>query len=111
MSDESGNFDVRKLRSGGIWLPFALLAIVVSGAIAWGTTTNKVANLEQVQIDARAERQRSESDDRADRQRINDHLQSTDTNVTHLQDQLQYISDQLVTINAKLDRAEEERRR
>lgn len=102
MSEESGKFDVRKLRSAGsgIWLPIAFVVPLILAAIAWGANANRLANLESQTKDAAAERDR-----------IEQHISADDQQITVLQQQLKFISQQLEEINRKLDRAEEERRK
>lgn len=99
---------MRKLRkSGGVWLPAGILAAVVGGAIAWGTNANRLANVEQQQVEGKAETQRMETHLSANDQQ----LVALKEQLGALKDRLQLIIEQLAAANAKLDRAEEERRK
>ena len=106
MTDESGQYPKFR-KSGGIWLPAGVMVAVVSAAIAWGTNANRLQNIEQQQTDGKAESQRMEAHLSADDQRIS----ANEQEIAVLKAKLQYIIEQLAAANAKLDRAEEERRK
>lgn len=102
MSDESGQYDARKLRKGisisGTWVTLLGMGVAVVGA--WATNANRLTNAEQQS------------------QRIDAHLSAADQQIAAnkeeiavLKERLQYIIEQLQAANAKLDRAEEERRK
>jgi hypothetical protein len=108
MTDDSGQYDARRFRKGGgIWLPATILVAVVTGAIAWGTNANRLQNAEQQVADNRSESQRIDAHVSADDQRIS----ADEQEIAVLKAKLQYIIEQLQAVNAKLDRAEEERRK
>lgn len=100
MSDESGQYP--KLRKGtaisGTWL--TIIGMGAAMAVAWGTDTNRLTNNE-------AQAQRIEAHVSADDQRI----AANEQEVAVLKAELRYIIEQLTAANAKLDRAEEERRK
>lgn len=100
--DDSGQYDARKLRKGtsisGTWV--TIVGMCVAMAVAWGTDTNRLTNGE-------AQSQRIESHVSADDQRIS----ADEQEIAVLKAKLQYIIEQLQSVNAKLDRAEEERRK
>lgn len=106
MTDESGQYPKFR-KSQGILLPASILAAVVGGAIAWGTNANRLQNVEQQVSDSRAESQRIDTHVSADDQRIS----ADEQEIAVLKAKLQYIIEQLQAVNAKLDRAEEERRK
>jgi len=97
---DSGQFDVRKLRGSGIWLPLSVLTAVVLTAVAWGTNVNRLSTLEQQQVE-----------DHKDRARMEEHIENDDREIAVLKDRLLLIIEQLRDVNSKLDRAEEERRK
>lgn len=86
-------------RRNGIWLPLAIFGPLLLGAIAWGTNGNRLTNVEQQEQESKAERERMEV-----------HLFANDQQLAVLKAQLQFISDQLVIMNAKLDRADRDRK-
>ena len=106
MTDESGQYPKFR-KGGGILLPASILAAVVGGAIAWGTNANRLENNEQQIADVRAEARRIDAHVSADDQRI----YADEQEIAVLKAKLQYIIEQLAAANAKLDRAEEERRK
>lgn len=107
MTDESGQYPKFRKGGAGIWLPATILVAVVTGAIAWGTNANRLENNEQQVADARAESRRIDGHVSADDQRIS----ADEQEIAVLKAKLQYIIEQLQAVNAKLDRAEEERRK
>lgn len=101
MSDDSGQYDARKLRGmkvSGTWV--TLIGMGVAVVAAWATNANRLTNAEQQIVDNRSENQRMET-----------HLSANDQQIAVLKERLQYIIEQLQAVNAKLDRAEEERRK
>ena len=101
MIDESGNYDVRKMRKSGnfgTWVTIVGMGVAV--VAAWATNANRLTNNEQQLSEVRAEAQRMEL-----------HLSANDQQIAVLSARLQYIIEQLQAANAKLDRAEEERRK
>lgn len=97
MTDESP-LDVGKIRGNRILLPIAILAPLSLALIAWGTNANRLATLEQEQAEGKAERERMEL-----------HINADDQQIAVLKERLTVIIEQLGVVNAKLDRAEEER--
>lgn len=100
--EESGNYDVRKIRKGvsisGTWVTLLGMGVAVVGA--WATNANRLTNAEQ-------QSQRIDTHLSADDQRIS----ANEQQIAVLKERLQYIIEQLQAANAKLDRAEEERHR
>jgi len=99
--DDSGQFDVRRLRRSpnfGTWL--TMIAMGAGLVAAWATNGNRLANVEQQQTENKAEVQRMEA-----------HISSDDSQIAVLATRLQVIIEQLAEANAKLDRLEEERRK
>lgn len=101
MTDDSGTYSVRKLRSGssGILIPLTVvLAVIGAGwgiAVTWGSNGNRISALEKQQADSSA---------RTDR--IDLHLGADDRQLTELKEDLKYIQQQLSDINRKLDERE-----
>ena len=101
MTEDSGSYYAGKLRKSpnfGTWV--TLLGMCVAVAIAWGTNANRLQNVED------------------HTNRIDSHLSAADQQIAAnkeaiavLNERLQYIIEQLQAVNAKLDRAEEERRK
>lgn len=101
MTDDSGQYDVRKLRKGAISATgVTLLGMGVAVVASWATNANRLTNAEQ-------QSQRIDAHLSADDQRI----AASEQQIAVLKERLQYIIEQLQAVNAKLDRAEEERRK
>jgi HAMP domain-containing protein len=101
MSEDSGQYDARKLRKSpnfGTWV--TLLGMSIAVAIAWGTNANRLQNVEE-------HTNRIEAHQTAADQQIAQNKEE----IAVLKERLQYIIEQLQAVNAKLDRAEEERRK
>lgn len=101
MMDDSGQYDARKFRKAsnfGTWV--TIVAMGAGLVAAWATNANRLTYVEQQQGEAKAEAQRMEL-----------HLSTNDQQIAVLKERLQFIIEQLTAANAKLDRAEEERRK
>lgn len=101
MTEDTGSFDTRKLRSKGpgLVLSWSALAAAGSGLVAWGATQNRLDTVER-QAQAVAVDQRQT--DRA--------VSTHDTQVAVLRSQLETIIRQLSAIDEKLERAEKRQR-
>lgn len=101
MIDESGSYDVRKIRKSGNLATWVTILLTCAGVVAaWATNANRLSTAEQ-RIEQGA----------AQRDRIEIHLSTDDQQIAVLKEQLRFIIEQLTLANQKLDRAEEERRR
>lgn len=101
MIEESGSYDVRKLRKSpnfGTWI--TIIAMGSGLVAAWATNANRLSNAEQQIEQGRVERQQMEA-----------HISTDDLQLAALKERLQFIIEELVIANQKLDRAEEERRK
>lgn len=99
MTDDSGQYDARKLHKiGNLGTWVTIIAMGAGLVAAWATNANRLTNLEQQQTDTKAESHRVEA-----------HLSANDQQIAVLKEQLRFIIEQLASANAKLDRAEEER--
>lgn len=99
--DDSGQYDARKLRKAsnfGTWVTIVGMGVAV--VAAWATNANRLTNAEQ-------QSQRIDAHLSAEDQRI----AANEQEVAVLKAELRYIIEQLTAANAKLDRAEEERRK
>lgn len=101
MIEESGNYDARKLRKATNWPAVLTIVTLGTGLVAtWATNANRLTTAEQAITEGKTERVQ-----------IEQHLNSSDQQITSLREQLRFIIDQLAIVNQKLDRMEEERRK
>lgn len=99
--DDSGTFEVRKLRKSTNWPALLTSVTLGTGLVAtWATNANRLTTAEQAITEGKTERVQMEQ-----------HLNSSDQEITSLREQLRFIIEQLQIVNQKLDRMEEERRK
>ena len=99
MTDETGQYGkLRKSSNFGTWV--TIVAMGAGLVAAWATNANRLTNAEQ-------QSQRIDTHLSADDQRIS----ANEQQIAVVKERLQVIIEQLQLMDAKLDRAEEERRK
>jgi hypothetical protein len=101
MSDESGEYDARKLRGPkvSVIVPWAALIVAAGALVTYGVNAQRLETVERENVQARADQRQSEQ---------RNALQ--DTQIAVIQQQLSAIQGQLSTIISQLERDRQERK-